>query len=627
MVTTTPMGDPRRKEQHLWDLARTFQAQAHAGRHRVLTRHHLKEYYTLLKLAVCCLQQLVNARPRTTLRLRIKAHVQLAKILLSDTDLGDDAKDSPESHLTQAIVLCGDTLQFQQLRFCAEYTLAKSAMAKGYTRHALAQITGSRFSVSLPFQLLRLQSVADPIRAHAMLVNMLQSTELQSCHQDTQTYFSLLEVSYAMSHGLLPFTDVFSIKTLHSTLSLVLMVLSSLASLYSTNDGKVALDPAIVASLMDLDSVVTLPMTLGDITLMVEVDLPPTKLLVAQIFIHNALTGLHLNTDSSITSKCLEVARETIASWELSPVAQLIRYNGQLLARAHELKGEIQFFEVFKSITSNTFSQKTDSSGRLGFEGIQTTNEKRLFPVLGPQLSQMCINLSEERASYLLAMAKQLYGSPKDSMLLYCNLVRLAESKPSFKYDELYLFSLLNLHLITQGCIDHFSRGSLEGWARCLFRIRTDVAAKLQRVMAAPGIFIRKNFNLDVTLQLISLVSNADNRTNEQCLAETGELFSKYLPELKGAPLLASLMLIEHTRRMNKTSDDKQKWSQMTYNMAKYPFCPLIRYVSGLNNLNNTVGARNMQQYKIQEEKLNRMIPNLEFVYGGMFDTMAKSFQ
>jgi hypothetical protein len=616
------------QEQQLWDLSLQFYTHAVSSRPKVATKQHLLEYYTLVKLSIACLLKILKWKQRATLRLRIKCNILLAQILVDEVDLRS-AEEPPETYLGEAMMLCSNNLDFVHYRYHAEFMMVQLMISRGETRQAVRYITNSPVAETLLFRYLKFQAYAldDPVQAHKLLLMILHSPEFHHCHQESKSFIYLTEISFCIQNGLKPMSDLNGIITLFPLLQAMKLSLASILQLHypSGDDTQMKKELSLaIDQLANVSSFVLLPFSFNGRLIHLNVRLQSHVLSLIQFHIYQGISGINATQDSSASTKSFEMASRLIGdetSRISNPFMNAIKSNKQDLKRVSALSEDIKFYDTLKSLSSYLLATKKDSDGKkLGVEGPPTDDLTRLLSI-HPSLIQDLDLKDDTRRLYLMAMVYHSYGQPDAALQEYEKLlIRLETANPHHKHNELYLFSTLNLYMMVQGCIEHYSRNELSGRASALFRLRDDSTQRLQKIMETPNTSLPQRFLIRNTLQLLTMLFNFENKSS-QYINETATQLLQQFNLLKRTPLLTSLLLYVKSVTENKNSDEKQKTSQIAFNLAKFGFYPLMRYITGVLNANNAAQARNLEQVDIQNDKLKKMIPNLETIYGTMFET------
>jgi hypothetical protein len=110
-------------------------------------------------------------------------------------------------------------------------------------------------------------------------------------------------------------------------------------------------------------------------------------------------------------------------------------------------------------------------------------------------------------------------------------------------------------------------------------------------------------FLMKSTHDFIRLLTHHEDLSTLQVNEQVSNLIDPLFDYFKNYPLFASMLLYLKSSTLNENSDQKQKSSQLAFNLSKFGNQLLIRYVTGLLNQQNSNIARNIQQYDIQTAK------------------------
>ncbi|CEP23738.1 unnamed protein product [Cyberlindnera jadinii] len=629
-------------EQHLWDLSHQFYNQAVQNRSRVITVTHLQEYYTLVKLSIVCLQKIIRQGHRATLRLRIKAYIQWAQIIINEVNL-KASDQNPEALLTSAMFLCGEIVEFTHLKLTALYTLIQLQLANGDVGRALPMTTTTAFKDYALMKFLRFQCLqllcGNPQgleKATAAFSSLMNCPQWSSLNEHTKKAIKLLGIVFFINNSLSVPYSVYEIDTsdekdmdcwkkcIISTLELINNQLQYSVTLQDLQESlkEAHSDKHVLRVNLEF------PHDNGVVTLSSEIQLMP--LVTTQLHLIRALKSSSvkrsLDTVSNTEFACQQELHKMLAG-----TYSYMKSSSMVIREAQSVLQDVYFFETLLLIgNKGIWPAKFNSDGSKiifkldelpSWDKIGLTELDVMIKDCPRRLNMWSSRIRDTpRRAFLIAMSLHSLGKVVDAINRYMSLLKGIEThRATLRCYDIYFLSLLNLYVLLQGLLRRKIRtGAVDGIQQ-LLNLLGFVTQRLVQVRRVNQQFHKPQLLVTMTLDCLDALYNpGDVYTMDQRNAMVSCYQSTYIEKLKQYPLLGAMVLYTQSLTELKNSDQKQKYSQVAFNLAKLGFYPLVRYTTGLLNASNASSAHNIEQNEVQMEKLRRIQPAIKVIYNGL---------
>lgn len=590
----TDLNSVKIQEQALYDLGNQFYSHAVSQRSNITTRKHVQEYYTLIKLSITTLRKLLNMRNKASLTLRIKANILIARILTNETDQMS-LTDAPETFLSDAVQLCGDSMENRKLRYEAEVGILQDLHARGRYKQALKYLATCSFADTFLFRYLKFSMLkeTEPLKAHQVLLQVLSSSEFESLEKDTKDFLMLMEIAHCLEVGVKSNSILDSLRPSLPQLDLLwnfLVVFREIQTTQSIKSPSTILD----AHLKAINNIISSGLTTPDIihfpfesyTIDFSVSLPSGPAMNSIFFVIFSVAKMNTTYIKHKPLSTLQMAEKQLQSaLDVSSARSVIKSNNTENRAMETLKTVIGFYTLIEaSVASDPFSESGINQRKHGKSMIQD-------PIL---------------LRYANALDLHLTGSAEAATKDYLELAAEMEQRYENRYNDLYICVCLNLQGLVESQVEYASRLQYSDKMHQLMNLRNVVAQKLANVYEAPNSSLYERYLFETTTRLLHLLFNPTNLTIFEITKDVDSILINQ-EQLKNYPLLLSMLLYVKSSALNQNSDQKQKSSQSAFNLAKLGYSPLVRYTTGLLNAECASRAQNAQQLEIQQQKLAKI--------------------
>lgn len=567
---------------------------------------NLKEYFTLVKLSLSLLFKITSSNQKTSLTLKLKSYLLISRIIQNES-----LDDTYQEYLDQILVLTQNSLSdplhlFFNLQ--AKFLLCKSYQITPSNYKQTLNIVNSHEQILL-FKYLKFEILGKVSKDQALYY--LQNTLIPSLPLDPKfkklsDYIKLLEFLHSLQNNLPVSTDIGSI--LPDDLQLISMKhvfeclyylqynpefinekssgleekLRGLASFLTNNEEELTEGSIELRFpfLQDQDFVITVEwLSYNDLNIMFS-------------FLYG-LTVLNKSFEKR-KSKGLFGNAKRLIDHELGKFNQFNSKIKSLTPRYKQLREwreSCEFYTLLEEIITEdlTLEQFTNSS----------------FKVSDPSL-----------LLYVTAFYHQSNADLEKAVSHY-DIILNHYNKPG--NEELVLYSLFNYYFVVDGKLSLLKRSNTTHSPDLV-----ELSSKKNKILEEIHNMTQNNnkFMVNLTKELIYLIDNPTNlsilelnskvsqilRTNEEIPKGGISTFEKY----KKTPQLLAILLYLNSLTLNSNSDERQKTSQVAFNLAKYGNFKFLRYITGVLNLKNAQFANNFDQVRIQTAKLDKICLKLE---------------
>ncbi|KAH3675727.1 hypothetical protein WICMUC_002519 [Wickerhamomyces mucosus] len=569
------------------------------------SQSNLKEYYTLIKLSLISLFEIIKSNQKISLNLKLQSYLLISQILDNESFNNDQS----DHYLDQIIMLTTNNLIHDDLYF--KYNI----QAKFYQCQRLLNLSNLNHNNKqiykileqyednfLFFKYLKFQYL-DKFSNHFKAIEYLQTVILPNLPNDSKykvlkEYFQLLEINYCIQHDL----KFKSLKDEIQPENIILQAIKQYIELIYhiqylpqfQNVNEITLDDKFKSfakfinenqkNLTNPMLRINFPFLKGDRNL--DFDLEITWLNYTELnilfCISFGLSNLGTSFEKRKSLKLFEKALESI-NLELS---KYNRFNS--LIKSSQIK--IKFLKFWQNQTNFYILLENllvEDLSIAKFNGLQNQIINNDYMVI-----------------YLNAIYNQINGDLINASNLYEKILE-------FNYnDEIYLYSSFNYLLILESQISWAKR--IKDSSDKLIQIskkKNQILEILQKTTSNSNKFI-----VQLSFKLIQLIYNYNSLSIIEINSKISSILNEFptnFINFKKIPLLLAIILYINSSTLNSNSDEKQKTSQIAFNLSKFGNFKILRYITGLLNLNNAQLANNFQQVTIQTNKLQKIKDNL----------------
>ncbi|KAH3678537.1 hypothetical protein WICPIJ_008830 [Wickerhamomyces pijperi] len=569
---------------------------------------NLKEYFSLLKLSLSLLFKITSSNQKTPLALKLKAFLLISKILQNES-----LDEGYQQYLDQIIVLTQNTLTDPTHLFFnlqAKYLLCKSynITPSNYKQTLNIVTPHEKFLV---FKYLRFD-VLDKV-SKEQAIQYLTGTVIPALPLDPRfkrlvDYIKLLEFQYCLQNNLPVTSDIDSIQPDDVQLMSMKHICECLYYLQYSPELKDGTSQGLEDKLRKLAAFLT-------------------------------------NNQAQLNNDVIEVRFPFLENQDFVITAEWMNYNElnilfsfyyglNILNRSFEKRKSIALFQNAKTLLTH----------ELGKFNKFNTNIKGLVPRFNrlKEWSQVCqfflllekiivedialetfnketFNIGDPiLVLYVTAFYHQSNADLKKAQSIYDIILNHYDKPQNY---EIVVYSLLNYYLITSGQISLSKRtdGTMSQELIALSAKKNKLLEEINRRSQGCG-----KFMVRITLEILYLVENPDHLSILELNSKVSQILktkeissnqqskSSTFEKLKKTPQLLAILLYLNSSTLNANSDERQKTSQVSFNLAKYGNFKFLRYISGLLNLQNAQFANNFAQVSIQTSKLDKIRVKLE---------------
>lgn len=626
------------RSQQLLDLSDQFYSHAVSQMKNIKTKKNLQEFYTLIQLSISCLEKILEMKNKVSLALRIKCHNKLGFIINNNCNIDQDSS-TLEHHYDQVIMLCGNNFVFKHEKCLAQAGIIISLIDTKKYRQALKFVNetieewGLENASLLVYFKLQILLLSEPSQALNFLQNYISDNKTTS---GITSFFKIIEICLSLYRGMKPMSTLESIdntdwadsKETSDILLLFTKILvqinhrdldssEKLESLFKTAAGSInALDPEKTFTVnFQIPGGDILPIGLEPITC------ENLNILTCLLY---GITLLNSTYEKRKPLKLFDRALGMIDSalFQINDHQKSTTSISNRVLKLNYLKNLTIFYKLMESFImepySSTLVKEYEKSMASIPKYLQESGQLRTLFVLGLQ-AQLNSDLSRAKNYYNELLRKHEQGENLKNASPDHAGIGNDHFAPKTIYSELYIFSCLNLLLIIESNLHYFTRTGKTNKVVESSNERKEILVKLENITKAKNNSIKEKYLIDTTISFLHLVYNYDNLSILDINVKVSEILNNF-EALKRFPLLCSILLYIKSDSLNSNSDQKQKSSQVSFNLAKLGYSPMIRYLSGILNGKNATIARNLQQAEIQSQKLKKIKKGFSHRYDKIHD-------
>ncbi|CCH40896.1 Immunoglobulin A1 protease [Wickerhamomyces ciferrii] len=604
-----------------FQIANELNLHADENLNKIQNKRNLQEFYTLKQISISSYEKILNYKPKVSKNYQIKCHLKLGEIYSNLSKINNNGEDDQESplikagyHFDQVLLLCDQDNLYEKLitqtkiiNLLIETNQFKQALKLCNNLFEYVNFIDSIYLIYLKFKIL---IKFDPKQSLPFLQSMLDRfnklPNIPDTYNEGLLLLKLNEITFAIQQGIKPITDVKNLKSNNKLNSIhieFIQILNKITNKQINDDIEIDFK-TLSSNISNLPKAqnnkiqYNLPFQGKLITISDQLPIYKLNILICLMYGISLLNSTHLKRKSlTLFEKSIKLIDEELNQINHS----LISINENIKAKFNELnhlKALVNFFKILE----NSIIGPIDDELLKNFKNSINLLSKDLYPNF------------ELKIIYSMALKFQLNGDLNISKNFYKKLINKFESEETSNTknsNEIYIFSIINYLLLIESSIHYYTRSLQNDLIPNLTQERLIILNKLDEIINFKNSNLKSKELIELTLIFIKLIYNYENLSKIE-INEKISLILKNFENLKKFPLLCSILLYIKSDTLNSNSDQKQKSSQTSFNLAKLGYSPILRYLSGLLNSQNATIARNFQQAEIQNLKLIKIKKNIE---------------
>lgn len=634
------------KVQQLLDLAEEYNHFATTHWSQVNTRKNLQEYYTLIQLSISCYQKILGYKKKSVkLDTKIKCNRAIADLLVWNCNSSEDnPSDSPEYYYDQAILLCGDNAQYKYEKSVCEVSIVNCLIQKKKFKQALNLINekieewGIENSSVLIYFKFQIFLLTDPSKALPFLRNYLSSLPERNATDNTANdiegieYLRLNEYIISVYRGEQPLSEIpsrqynMSIQLLgRFALILAGKFMKGLRTSYDDED----CFKSIAFLINSLDSTASDSLSVkfkisgGSSMILSTQSLDQGEFSIFMCLFY-AISLLNSSFEKRKSLKLLNKTLELIDSAlrKINVYQKSFKFYENKVTKLKYMRSLTIFYKIIENSIMEPIDPKLFKEFQLSVKDVP------VYAIESHQFKELYIKGLKAQMNGKLMNAKNHYKkllleqeSDSNKRTVHQDGAGIGNDYYAGKnlHSELYIISCLNVLLIIESSLHYYKRASKEWEVTKLTNERNEILDKIDRVINTKRSASSESYLIKTTISFIHLLYNYENLTTLEINEKVSNILQNF-DQLRKFPLLCAILLYIKSNSLNSNSDQKQKSSQVSFNLAKLGFSPIIRYLSGELNGNNATVARNLQQAEIQKQKLQKIRKSMGTKYDSLYD-------
>lgn len=595
----------------LFNIANNYYEVAINSKKEIKNNQQLKEFYTLIKISLICIDKILNDKNLIDSNLKINCLFMKSDIINEfNVEIYDLSNEliKPEYLLEEIILLASNHNSLLNFRIKAEFKLIKLNYLNKNHKISLKLIENSIFNKTSLFKFLNVLILIeiDPLKSLNFLQFLIQSNQIDN-DAEIINLFLLLESMLSLS---LNQTSIVNLNLINTNIPQFLILKSYLDILYQLNLNQPAKDPnnefinllqiklksfaELISNFKNLNNNFLIDFNCFGFIIPLNLhwlnynELFSNFLLIFGI--SNLNTSFEKRKSLQLLNKNLSTLEENLIKFnEFNTHLNLTEFN-----YLNELKSQTVFYKLIELSITTGF----DNEFNCLIKNIRDKNQILYLKAINSQLNN---NLIEAKDHYW-EIINELKNDFNNDLFILSNLnyLLIIEGELRFKNRLNKLNSELILNLTSK---------------------RNLILSNLKLIENSKNSLINFKFLIKLTIDFIYLLNNYNNFSILEINEKISNLIDPLFDYLKNYPVLLSILLYLKSFTLNENSDQKQKSSQLSFNLSKFGNQILIRYIAGLLNQSNSKIAKNLQQFDIQSSKNLKIENKINEKYSNFFES------